>query len=97
MGWGAQTTVCAHLVVVSLDPLLIKAMMPKVTLAVIRSVWFLAVGAPGDMRVGSALRGGGNRGGSLGVTLTATHENPMMVLAVWTQAYRTPELRGAAC
>jgi hypothetical protein len=72
-----------HLVVASLDSFLVKAMSPKVALAVVRSMWFPAVGAPGYMRAWGALRGGGNRGGSLGVTLAAAHENPVMVLAVW--------------
>jgi hypothetical protein len=76
-------TACTHLVIVSLDPLLIKVVTPKVTLAVIHCVWFPAVGAPGDMRAGSTLGGRGNRGGSLGVTLTAARENLMVILAVW--------------
>jgi hypothetical protein len=97
MGWGARTAPRTHLVVVRFDPLLVKAMAPKVTLAVIRSVWFPAIGALGDMRAGSALGGGGNRGGSLGVTLAAAREDPMVVLAVWAQAYGTPELRSATC
>jgi hypothetical protein len=83
MGWGARTAPRTHLIVASLDPLLIKAMTPKVTLAIIRSVWFPAVGAPGDMRAWGTLRGRGNRGGSLGVTLAASHEDPMVVLVVW--------------
>jgi hypothetical protein len=72
-----------HLVIAGLDPFLIKAVSPKVALAVIRSVRFPAVGAPGYMRAGSTLGSGGNGGGSLGVTLAASREDPMMVLAVW--------------
>jgi hypothetical protein len=72
-----------HLVVAHLDPFLVKAVLPKVTFAVVRSMWFLAVGAPGDVRAWSALGGRGNRGGSLGVTLATAHKDPMMILAVW--------------
>jgi hypothetical protein len=87
--------VCTHLVIASFDPLLVKVMSPKVTLVVIHRMWFPAVGAPGDVRAWGAFGGGGHRGGSLGVTLTASRKDAMMVLAVWAQAYRTPELRGA--
>jgi hypothetical protein len=83
MGWGVRPTARTHLVVASLDPLLIKAVSPKVALVVIHSMWFPAVGAPGDMRAGGTLRGGGNRGGSLGVTLATAHEDPVVILAVW--------------
>jgi hypothetical protein len=83
MGWGARAIARTHLVIASFDPFLVKAMSPKVTLAVVRCMWFPAVGAPGDMRAGSTLGSGGIRGGSLGVTLAAAHENPVMVLAVW--------------
>jgi hypothetical protein len=96
MGWGARTAPCTHLVVASFDPLLVKAVSPKVTLAVIRCVWFPAVGAPGDVRAWGALGGRGNRGVSLGVTLAASREDTVVILAVWAQAYRTPELGGAA-
>jgi hypothetical protein len=95
VGWGARAIARTHLVIASFDPLLVKAMSPKVTLAVVRCVWFPAVGAPGDVRAWGALGGGGNRGGSLGVTLAAAREDPVVVLAVWAQAYGTPELRGA--
>jgi hypothetical protein len=95
VGWGTQAVARTHLVIASFDPLLVKAMSPKVTLAVVRCVWFLAVGAPGNVRAWGAFGGGGNRGGSLGVTLATTHEDTMVILAVWAQAYRTPELRGA--
>jgi hypothetical protein len=95
MGWGARAIARTHLVIASLDPLLVKAMSPKVALAVVCSVWFPAVGAPGDVRAWGAFGGGGNRGGGLGVTLATACEDTMMILAVWAQAYRTPELRGA--
>jgi hypothetical protein len=95
VGWGARAIARTHLVITSFDPLLVKAMSPKVTFAVVRCVWFPAVGAPGDVRAWGAFGGRGNRRGSLGVTLAAAREDPVVVLVVWTQAYRTPELGGA--
>jgi hypothetical protein len=83
MGWGARAIARTHLVIARLDPLLVKAMSPKVTLAVIRCVWFPAVGAPGDVRARSAFGGRGNGGGCLRVTLATARKDPVMVLAVW--------------
>jgi hypothetical protein len=95
VGWGVRTITRTHLVIAGFDPLLVKAMPPKVTLAVIRCVWFPAVGAPGDVGAWGALGGGGNRRGSLRVTFAAARKDTMVVLTVGAQAYRTPELGGA--
>jgi hypothetical protein len=69
-------------------------MSPKITLAIVHSVWFPAVGALGDMRAWSALGGRGNGGVCLGVTIATSCEDTVVILAVWAQAYRTPELGG---
>jgi hypothetical protein len=93
---GARPRSCTHLVVASLDPHLIKAMMPKIALAVIRSVRFPAVGAPGRMRAHSALwhsQSGGNR---VRVPLAASRQGAMVFLVVGTRASRTLTLESAA-
>jgi hypothetical protein len=62
MKWGMRPGLHTHLVIACLDPLLIKVMLPKVTLVVIHSVRFPAVGALGSMGRRSR-RGDGSWGG----------------------------------
>jgi hypothetical protein len=96
MKQGARPRSHTHLVIARLDPLLIKAMVPKVALAVIRSVRFPAVGAPGSMRARSALwrsQSGGNR---VRVPLATSRQGAMVFLAVGTRASRTLALESVA-
>jgi hypothetical protein len=93
---GARPRSRTHLVIACLDPLLIKAMAPKITLAVIRSVRFPAVGAPGRMRAHSALWRSQSGGNHVRVPLAASRQGAMVFLVVGTRASRALALEGAA-
>jgi hypothetical protein len=83
---GVRPRSRTHLIVACLDPLLIKVMTPKITLAVIHSVGLPAVGAPGSMRACSAPWHSQSGGNHVGVPLAASRQGVMVFLLMRARA-----------
>ena len=82
MMWGARPRSLSHLIVSSLDPLLVEPMSPEVALAVISRMFLATVDASESVRTRNALRRGGNRGGGIGIALAAAGKSAVVLFAV---------------
>jgi hypothetical protein len=83
-----------YLSIASLDPILIKAVSPKIAAVVICCVRFPAVNAPGRVGARLALRSRNNRRVRLRSAHPATSgESTVMLFPVWTVADRTLSLQ----
>jgi hypothetical protein len=83
-----------YLSIASLDPILIKAVTPKIAAAVVRCVGFPAVDAPGRVGAGLALGSGKNRRVRMrSACPTTSGESTVVLFPVRTVANRTLSLR----